>query len=269
MKDKVERQREHFDNIAHRYYVARRHENHLLLKRLIWNDFFSDKDFLKVPGLHVLEAMCGYADGKAILEENLGVAIRYSGFDYSGSVIERLNSLKPDLHVFQQDITTFSSTDSYDAILLIGGLHHVPDAASAAVKTLAASLRSGGYFINLEPTNGNWLFGKIRERIYRGNELFDQQTERAFDVDELFSMFRNAGLGLVDATYPGLLSYVLYCNPDAFPALNVGGTRLVRLLYYLERPILRLSIARLLSFATLTLWRKPQEPVGGQKVSSF
>jgi hypothetical protein len=57
--------------------------------------------------------------------------------------------------------------------------------------------------------------------------------------------------------YPGLAAYVLYYNPDAFPALNFGGPETVRRLFALERPFLRSAAARTLSFATLSLWRKP------------
>lgn len=255
--DKVERQKKHFNEIADVYYHARRSENHLLIKDLIWHDFLSDKHDLKREGTTVLEAMCGFAEGKALLEKHLGVKVVYSGSDYSDTVVERLRQSNPDMDINQQDITQFVPDEQYDIILLLGGLHHVPDMAADVVRRLAGAMKPGGYFINFEPTSGNWIFKQAREAIYRRNGLFDEQTERAFSVPELFNMFEDADLSLVDVMYPGLLAYILYYNPDAFPGLNIGNATTVKLIHAADHLFYRTLIGRWLSFATLTLWKKP------------
>ena len=223
----------------------------------MWTDFLSDKKELQQEGIKVLEAMCGFADGKDILERTLDISTDYSGFDYSDTVVSRVRESRPELKVYQQDVTRFQSDDAFDLIILLGGLHHVPHAAAEAVARLAGSLKPGGSFISLEPTTGNWLFKAVREHIYRKNQLFDEQTERDFSVDELMAMFSEAGLSLVDVSYPGLLSYMLYYNPDALPWLNIGGPRTLRAIYALDRLFFHTRIGRALSFASLTLWRKP------------
>lgn len=257
MSSAVERQKLHFDRIATEYRRARQGENHGLLKRLIWSDFLADKrDWLGKPGLRVLEAMCGFADGEAILKSALGSAPHYTGFDYSDSVVDTMNKVAPSLGVFRQDVTTFVPTETYDLVMCLGGLHHVPHAADRAVRNLVAALAPGGRFISLEPTAGNPLFARVREAIYRRNPLFDAETERGFGMAELTGLFERAGLVCEDICHPGLLAYVLYYNPDAFPRLNRGGPGLVRAIYALERPFLRTSLARWLAFATLSVWRK-------------
>ena len=70
------------------------------------------------------------------------------------------------------------------------------------------------------------------------------------------TVFGDAGFSLVDVMYPGLLAYVLYDNPDAFPYLNIGGRRTDGAVYASERLLLRTPLARALSFATLALWQK-------------
>ncbi|MDH3380600.1 MAG: class I SAM-dependent methyltransferase, partial [Gammaproteobacteria bacterium] len=257
MSDKIERQKEHFDKIADRYYLARRQDKHLLLKNLMWKGFLSDKQYISRDGLRVLEAMCGFADGKHIIENNLGISVNYTGFDYSSTVVQKLRLEKPDLNVYQQDITEFSSNAEFDLIILLGGLHHVPDYAESAIKHLTACLVPGGYFLNLEPTHGNQIFKKIRELIYSRNHLFDEETEEAFSVEELKNLFLSAGLRMVDISFPGLLSYVLYYNPDAFPSLNIGGNRMIKATYAFDRLWMRNWIGKTLSFATLSLWQKP------------
>ncbi len=97
---------------------------------------------------------------------------------------------------------------------------------------------------------------KVRQRIYSRNSIFDEQTEQGFELRDLDAMFRNAGLSCVDQVYPGLLSYVLYYNPDAFPFLNFGGTTMVRATFGLDRIFWKTWLAKKLSFATITLWRK-------------
>jgi SAM-dependent methyltransferase len=173
-------------------------------------------------------------------------------------VVERLRALHPDLDVRRTDVTTFEPTPlGYDLIILLGGLHHVPDAAAMVVRRLAGALKPGGLLVSFEPTFGNPLARRVRERIYDRNSLFDARTERSFAVDELLEMFEAAALEPVDILFPGLLSYVLYYNPDAFPGLNVGGSRLVRLTFALDRLLFRSALGRGLSFATLSVWRRP------------
>ena len=97
----------------------------------------------------------------------------------------------------------------------------------------------------------------VRDGIYRKNSLFDEKTERAFPVSDLVQLFANAGLHSDLICYPGLLSYILYYNPDAFPALNVGGKSMVGSLYSLDKLFYKNAIGRALSFATLSVWSKP------------
>jgi SAM-dependent methyltransferase len=173
-------------------------------------------------------------------------------------VVDRLRALDPGLDVRRADVTTFQpAPSSYDVIMLLGGLHHVPDAAPTVVGRLARALRPGGILISFEPTFGNRLARIIRERIYVRNSLFDARTERSFAVNELLRTFETAGLEPQDILFPGLISYVLYYNPDAFPNLNIGGARLVRCTFALDRLLFRSALGRWLSFATLSVWGRP------------
>jgi SAM-dependent methyltransferase len=257
--DKIEQQREHFNSVAERYRTARKHDNHLLLKSLIWKQFLGRHPALKKNGLVVLEAMCGFADGKKILEDTLNIETQYEGFDYSDEVLETLKEEQPELKVFHADAGTVElEKNKYEVIILLGGLHHVPHMAKEVVARLVESIKPGGYFINLEPTNGNPIFKAIRERIYAKNSLFDEETERAFEVSELMDFFESSNMRPVDITYPGLSSYVLYYNPDAFPSLNLGGKKMVKSLFALDKLFLRNVLGRWFSFATLSLWQKPE-----------
>jgi len=258
--DLIERQREYFNSIADRYHEGRQASNHLYLKDLIWRDVFSHFPDLKGSKLDVLEPMCGFCDGYGLIRRHLSSQICYRGFDYSDAVVETVKKDNPDLDVWQADATKYKpAADSCDLIILIGGLHHTPLDAQAIVKNLAAGLRTGGLFISYEPTHGNPLVRMVRDGIYRNNSLFDEQTERAFPVSELVHLFTDAGLSSELICYPGLLSYIMYYNPDAFPTLNVGGKSLVSLLYAFDKLFYKNPVGRALSFATLSVWSKPPD----------
>lgn len=62
----LERQREHFNSIAEKYYNSRQDPRHLHLKKKIWENFFSDLALPDKEHLIVLEAMCGYAEAYSI-----------------------------------------------------------------------------------------------------------------------------------------------------------------------------------------------------------
>jgi SAM-dependent methyltransferase len=259
--DKIEHQRAHFDRVSAIYYESRQHPNHLLLKELMWNLFFADKRFLEAPELRVLEPMCGFAEGKQILEQHLCSKLRYSGFDYSAPLVERAKQLDAGLDIVEGNVLEFEAGEregEYDLLILIGGLHHVYDDAQTALSRLSPALRPGGHFISYEPTHDWWAVRWVRDSVYQRNVIFDEQTEQGFALPELDRLFREAGFELVDQIYPGLLSYVLFYNPDAFPLLNRGGPGLVRASFVLDRPFLRSWLGRKLSFATLSLWRKPE-----------
>ncbi len=114
--------------------------------------------------------------------------------------------------------------------------------------------------MSFEPTHNNWLARRIRHPIYESNDLFDADTEQGFEYSDLDLYFKNAGYEKVDEVYPGLLAYILYYNPDAFPALNnVGGKFLVKGLFALDRLFWSGWIGRKLTFATMSIWKRSEE----------
>jgi SAM-dependent methyltransferase len=256
MTDLIERQREHFNEISAKYSEARKHPNHLLLKTLIWSNFFEDKRGLASPRIRVLEPMCGMSEGLQIIKRHLQSDIEYVGFDYSAKMVEIARNQYPTERIECRDATTYDSHgEKFDWIILVGGLHHVFLKSADVIQRLGRALNAGGYFLSFEPTQNCWLTRKVRKRIYERNGLFHEETEQGFELSHLNTMFEKMGFEKIDQVFPGLISYVLYYNPDAFPALNIGGRTAVRVTFALDRLIWRTWFAKKLSFATITLWR--------------
>jgi len=254
--DYVLRQKKHFEKISKTYRLSRQHANHLLFKELLWEYFLKGVPFPS-KRLDVLEPMCGYAEGKSILEKYGGLDINYTGFDYSEPFVEHVRATEPSANVFLMDVTAFKTDRRYDLVILLGGMHHVPRHVLSVIGRMHEVLKDGGFFISLEPTQNNTVFRKIREAIYHQNSLFDSETEQAFDLLDLNAHFIKNGFRLVRQIYPGLLAYVLYYNPDAFPWLNVGGRMTVTSIFNIEKAFYASVLGRRLSFATLSLWQKP------------
>ncbi|MFA6082415.1 MAG: class I SAM-dependent methyltransferase [Patescibacteria group bacterium] len=253
---KVEQQAKHFKSVSEKYFTSRQLPNHLLLKDLMWGHFLKRHQSIKKDQMLVLEPLCGYGEGKEILEDHLKTKVVYEGFDISEFLVEAAQKKHPDSRIFVGDATTFKPTKKYDLIIVIGGLHHVPDYVETLMASLSDGLNKGGYFIALEPTQNNRLFKRIRAKTYQKNDFFDEETERAFDLKDLNKLMSDHRLEVIDQMYPGLLSYILFYNPDVFPWLNIGGKWLVKASFAVDKLFMRNLIGRKLSFATLTLARK-------------
>ena len=252
----VEQQKQHFEAISEQYFEDRQSPTHRLFQDLLWSHFLKNKDFLRRPNLRVLEPMCGFGHGREVLERHLNVPIHYQGFDYSEPLVARAREIHPEVDFSVQDVTRFEPDAPQDLIVLLGGLHHVPDHAATVVSKLAPALPTGGSFISFEPTNNTIFHRWVREGIYRRHDFFDEETERAFTVSELNSFFLDNGFTIRDQMHAGLMAYILFCNPDCFPALNVGSSTLVRSAFRVDKFFMRNFVGRLGSFATLTLYQK-------------
>jgi SAM-dependent methyltransferase len=261
--ENTDRQSRHFETIARRYFNARQSANHLLYKRLLWSAALRGIHFKDQGEIDVLEPMCGYAEGRAIVEMFYPGKIQYDGFDTSATLLEHAARTRPDCHLFKADINEFVPQKKYDVIILIGGLHHVYRNAAPVLASMRSAIKDTGIFINFEPTHSCALTRCVRNRIYKRNSLFDADTERGFTLRELNGLYHDADFRIADQLYPGLLAYVLYYNPDAFPILNVGGSLLVKSLFGLDRAFFRTRTGRLMSFATLSILK----PLPGKPAS--
>lgn len=257
MDKQIEQQRKHFNTISDEYFRARRNPNHLVLKELIWKHFLRRNPDIRKDIKRVLEPMCGMAEGYDILQHHLVATFDYEGFDYSENMVAIARDLKPSLRIERNDVTVYQpSGPLFDMIILIGGLHHVYSHTRDVLVNLGKAIRPGGYFVSLEPTHNNWFSRRVRRRVYKINRIFDADTEQGFEYHDLEWHFKSAGYEKVDEVYPGLLGYVLYYNPDAFPALNIGGPLLVKSIFAIDKLLWANCIGRRLSFATLCVWRR-------------
>lgn len=88
------------------------------------------------------------------------------------------------------------------------------------------------------------------------NSFFDDKTEHDFSLKEINSFYKDAGLKIYRQYYPGLLGYILWYNPDAFPLLNIGSNRIVRRVFEIEKGLIKGKYGRLMSFTSFSILKK-------------
>jgi len=113
------------------------------------------------------------------------------GFELSAQAIERANAMKAPNATFRaQDIIRmdYDALGRYDAVFMIGILHHVKAASPAIMKSIA---KITDKVIVLEP-NGNHIVRKLLEKT----ATYKAAGEDSFRKTELFSMFENAGFNV-------------------------------------------------------------------------
>lgn len=258
MPDNSQLQKTHFDNIGSFYINSRRNSKHLAYKKIMW-DFILDK-FKKYldtdKKLLGIEAMCGNAETSMLFINNFP-DIKMHAFDLSLNMINSIDkNIGEKIIISENDIFKLDIKNCYDFAVIIGGLHHIAENPDIGLKNIYNALKPNGIFLNLEPTQNNFLWKIIRNDIYRRNPLFEPATEKGFNLSDLNYLFKQAGFNVLYQFYPGLLGYVLYYNPDAFPKLNIGGDRTAKIFSRLDIMLGRTFIGRIFSFATWTIAQK-------------
>lgn len=251
------KQKEHFNNIAEQYYNKRQQKEHLLFKKNLWEQFKTKFTVIAENTFYdCVDPMSGFGEGYEILRVLLDDEFSYVGYDCSEKVVEIVGKERPGINIQLGNILENKIDKTFDLVIVVGGLHHVYHDIGEALNTVNHLLKDEGLFISFEPTNNNFLWAMVRELIYRKNDYFHYETERAFKLDDYYCWIQSAGFTHIYSMYPGLLGYVLFYNPDAFPVISSYGKNMVNAICRAEKPLYATKVGKALSFATLSLWRK-------------
>lgn len=255
-RSNAEKQIKHFDERADAYYKARNQDKNVYYRKLLFS-YCLRCITVEKEEIRVLEPMCGYGTGKRIVDTLFGNdRVIYEGFDASPEIINIAKEINPGVNFKVKDILDFSVEEQYDVVVIVGGIHHVPDFAPDALKKIYNALVPGGIFINFEPTYNNSIMKLATGGIYHRISSFEEATERRFSLDELNFLYKTAGFKLKRQLYPGLLSYLLWYNPQIFKKLNVGNKKLIKKVVKKECKLYAKSIGKKMSVATFSVLEK-------------
>ncbi len=166
---------------------------------------------IELRGRDVLDAMCGSGETTEYL---LQKECRVTALDISGEAIERLVQRWPHCSAHCASILSNGfKSESFDCVVVVGGLHHLHPNISATINEVQRILRPGGHFCFAEPHVGS-LPDRVRKFWYRHDRLF-AENEAAINVEALKREFASA-FRLVREQYKGNLAYLFVFNSMVF-----------------------------------------------------
>ena len=202
-------QQAHYDRIAQEYDA---HYNDACSQeyriRFQYETAFAGID---LTGKRVLEAMCGSGHTTQYLLSR-GAAV--TGLDISPREITSFRQRWPDCEgICASALDSGSDNDSFDCVVVSGGLHHVHPHLSRVVREIHRILKPGGYFCFIEPHSGS-LPDTVRKIWYKHDSLF-AENEAAIDVAALKAEFASA-FNFNFETYLGNVGHLLVLNSMVF-----------------------------------------------------
>jgi SAM-dependent methyltransferase len=202
-------QREHYNRIGAMY-----EEHYDDPSTRIYRQRFIDAPMLEgldLRGARVLEAMCGsgFTTG-ALLRRGAQVV----GLDISDALVESFRRRWPQCECVCGSITQSGLPEaSFDAVVIVGGLHHLQPNVDPALDEIHRLLKVGGTFCFLEPHGGS-LPDWFRRRWYKRDAMFSS-NEAAIDVEHLKARYASR-FEFVKEQYCGNLAFLLVYNSMIF-----------------------------------------------------
>ena len=199
----------HYDRIAHKYAAhyddkwSRRYREQFINRPLFGN--------LDVSGKSVLEAMSGTGGiTDFLLRQNALV----TGLDISATELAVFREKHPQCETICSSVlNTNIESESFDFVVVIGGLHHLHPHLSEAVSEIHRILKPGGFFCFAEP-HTNSLPDIIRRQWYKRDAFF-VNNEEAIDYFAVKTEFA----GIFESRrerFGGNLGYLFVLNSMIF-----------------------------------------------------
>jgi SAM-dependent methyltransferase len=202
-------QEDHYDQIAAHYEAHYSDACSLeYRRRFIYGPMFEG---INLQGMKVLDAMCGSGQTTEYLLANEAEVI---GLDISNQVIESFNARWSNCRAVRRSLLDSGlPSDSFDCVVVVGGLHHIQPNVSRAIEEVYRLLKPGGYFCFMEPHSGS--LPNLVRRFWYKHDWFFSDNEAAIDThaleDEFASHFK-----LNKVKYLGNFAFLLVLNSLIF-----------------------------------------------------
>lgn len=175
-----------------------------------YRDRFINKKMLQGINLYnkkVIDAMCGNGETVPFL---LARGAQVTAIDISQQELKNLQDKWPQCSIHRSSILdTGLENNSYDCVVVVGGLHHVHPYCIDAIKEIHRILKKGGYLCFMEPHQGS-IFDMIRKLWYKHDKYFEE-NEEAIDVHELKLRF-DREFSFITEYYKGSIAYLFVLN---------------------------------------------------------
>ena len=204
-------QQQHYDRIAETYA-----ENLTYPHTLEYMSYLDDalRDTVNTEELGCCaEICCGTGEAFALFDQSIAEGV---GIDVSISMlrIARKSFKNSPLFFVQGDATRLPlKNESFDSVIVLGGIHHVPD-RRALFAQIFRILKPGGVFIWREPVSDLWLWKLLRSVVYRVSPMLDHETEKPLTYDETVPLLTDTGFSVTQWQTYGFLGFCIFMNSD-------------------------------------------------------
>jgi SAM-dependent methyltransferase len=241
-------QKAHYDVLIDRY---ERHATDSWTRR--YRRLFIDEPLLEgieLKGSSVLEAMCGSGHSTALLLER---GAHVTGLDVSREAISLFKRKWPHCDaVVGSILDELLQPESFDVVVVVGGLHHVHPEVDEAVLHIWKLLKPGGFFCFSEPHTSS-LIDHARKLWYDRDPLFES-NERAIDIAALRKTNENR-FEIVQEKYFGNVAHTLVLNSMVLRVPRWLKRLYARPAMWLEK-LLNPVLGRRLSCSVSCQWRR-------------
>jgi len=142
---------------------------------------------LDLNGKSMAEIMCG--NGQATLfAKSRFPGIHCHGFDISRRACEEYTQWTGFPATASDILNEPLPRETFDAVAVVGGLHHVIRNLDTVMNNVHAALRPGGTLLMMEP-NSDYVLESIRKLWYRADRYFDADDEQALSYKTLQSTY--------------------------------------------------------------------------------
>lgn len=202
-------QKEHYDRISEQYeaHYSDPASQQYRLKFILQPMF----EGIKLSGMEVLDAMCGSGQTAGYL---LSQEASVTGLDISTEAIMAFQRQWPNCNAVCRSIfdSDFAS-ESFDCVVVVGGLHHLHPQVSEAVREIKRVLKPRGYFCFMEPHSRS-VPDLVRKRWYKHDPFFSD-NEAAIDLEALKNEF-SSSFEFNKEAYMGNIGFLLVLNSMIF-----------------------------------------------------
>ncbi|UZP65853.1 class I SAM-dependent methyltransferase [Desulfovibrio mangrovi] len=180
----VNPQKAHYEKV-HDAYEKHYYDNSSLQYRreFIYTPLFKGFD---LSGARLADFACGSGHNSIELR-TLFPGISTTGYDISQAACEAyVQNTGGKAH--QVDLTNpFTADAEYDAVLIVGGLHHCISNLDAVFLNIARVLKPNGYLFMVEP-NEEFFLNSVRNIWYKKDKWFEAESESALRHDEILEL---------------------------------------------------------------------------------
>jgi ubiquinone/menaquinone biosynthesis C-methylase UbiE len=204
-------QQQHYDEIADAY-AANLNYPHTIEYMTYLDEVLREAVSEEDLGV-VAEVCCGKGEAFALFKDSIRTGV---GVDVSLSMLSKGQSSLDNacLYFVQGDATQMPlAENSFDTVMMLGGIHHVPD-RNALFQEVFKILKPGGVFIWREPVSDFWLWKILRSIVYRLSPILDHGTERPLTWDETVPLLEDSGFEVQQWRTCGFLGFCIFMNSD-------------------------------------------------------